>query len=97
MGAVNGSLIHSFVQSACGIPHRTVFAHCVRKCCILQRDCKIGHGHGVPLLRVGAVQLLEAPVFLLHGGGVIHQKDRALTEIEVRVQFVLAGLHQLLE
>ena len=63
----------------------------------MQRQSKVCHRQNIFLLRVGAVQRLEAAIPLLHGGGVVHDEQGALTQIKIRVQLVLAGLHQPLQ
>ena len=88
----SGDSTHLFVSS---IPVCAAFALRSGEGSIFQRDGKIGNVQPVAFLRVGAVQKAEAAVPPFHGRRVIHDKDGALTEIKIRVEFFLAGFHQL--
>ena len=76
---------------------RAFALHIIGKGGVLQRQSKVCHRQNVSFLRVGAVQRLEAAIPLLHGGGVVHDEQGALAQIKIRVQLVLAGLHQPLQ
>lgn len=89
--------IHALVQAASSVPEGRAFALHIGKGGVLQRQSKVCHRQNVSFRRVGAIQRLEAAIPLLYGGGVVHDKQGALAQIKIRVQLVLAGLHQPLQ